>query len=122
MSTIPTWLSAIAWITVALMFVNGVLFFTKRDLGLKLTGHTVEGAVTIVGARFFFFAALGGGYLLFQEYSALAFLLAVGVFVAIGDIFLEKKYGGDVLPHIGVATICAVLSYLFYTLPMTGVS
>lgn len=122
MTIIPTWLMLMSIGMVLLMFAYGVGFFTKRDLTLKITGHTVTGATDIVGARFLFLAALGAAYLYLGNVQAITVLLGLGVILATTDAILERRYGGSVLSHVVVGVGAALLCYLFYSLPMTGAS
>lgn len=117
---IPIWLIVLSVGMIALMFLYGVGFMTKRDLTLKLTGHTVAGAPTIVGARFFFLAGLGAVYLYLENIEALFFLLVLGVILAFTDAFMERRHGGAMTPHFVVGGGAAVLGYFYYLIYTTG--
>lgn len=122
MTIVPTWLTLLAVGMILLMVVYGIGFFTMRDLTLKLTGHTVAGATDIVGARFFFLAALGAAFLYLGNVQAITVLLGLGVILAATDAILERRYGGAVLSHVVVGGGAALLFYFFYSLPTPGAS
>lgn len=122
MTIFPTWLTLMAIGMILLMVAYGIGFFAKRDLTLKLTGHTVTGATDIVGARFLFLAALGAAFLLLGNAQAITVLLGLGVLLAASDAILERRHGGAVLPHVVVGGGAAVLCYFFYSVPMSGAS
>lgn len=122
MTIVPTWLTLLAVGMIFLMVAYGVGFFVMRDLTLKISGHTINGATDIVGARFLFLAALGAAFLYLGNVQAITVLLGLGVVLAATDAILERRYGGSVLSHVVVGSGAALLWYLFYSLPTSGVS
>jgi hypothetical protein len=118
---VPPWLLWLGYAIIALMLFYGAMFFINRKFAYAITGHTESGAPDVVGARFFFMAVLGLGFLLMGEYRAMTFLLYVGAVVAVFDAILEKRHGGAIWPHAVAAIGAAVLGFLFHTIPLAPV-
>ena len=112
----PTlYLLLISFGVIATVFL-GIVYLCENKKLIVETGHTIDGMTQVVGGRYLMMAALILGLYLFADRAALGVAFACFAGVALLDIFIEKRRGGKVFPHLGAAVVSIVMSVVSFNM------